>query len=189
MDSESKAVQFIKDVVSTLIIVAVVIGGGIAITGTWPFMVAVESGSMEPNLYPGDVVLLLSPSRAGGIVTWEKGVESGYMSFGNYGDVIVYKPNGYGKPIIHRVIAYVHKGEPIPAVINGKLVYTNQIAENDGYITQGDNVKTNRLPDQAIPGAFSPLGERIKPVKEEWIIGVAKFRIPIIGYLRLLIPI
>lgn len=189
MDSESKSVQFIKDVVSTLIIVAVIVGGGIAITGTWPFMVAVESGSMEPHLYPGDVVFLVSTARTGGVVTWEEGVKEGYQSFGNYGDVIVYKPNGYGKPIIHRAIAYVHKGEPIPAIVNGQLVYTNQIAENDGYITQGDNVNTNKLPDQAVPAAFSPIGERIKPVKEEWIIGVAKFRIPLIGYIRLLIPI
>ncbi|WP_202318348.1 S26 family signal peptidase [Archaeoglobus neptunius] len=189
MSNESKSVQFIKDVVSTLIIVAVIIGGGIALTGTWPFMVAVESGSMEPHMYKGDVIILVGVDRNGGVVTWEEGVKTGYMSFGNYGDVIVYKPNGYGKPIIHRAIAYVHKGEHIPALVNGKLVYTNQIAENDGYITQGDNVRTNQLPDQAVPGAFSPIGEKIKPVKKEWIIGVAKFRIPYIGYLRLLIPI
>lgn len=189
MDRDSKSVQFIKDVTSALIIVAVVVGGGIAITGTWPFMVAVESGSMEPHLYPGDVVFLLSPARNGGVVTWVEGAKKGYESFGDYGDVIVYKPNGYGKPIIHRAIAYVHKGEPIPKLENGKLVYTKQIAENDGYITQGDNVNTNKLPDQAVPGAFSPVGERIKPVKEEWIIGVAKLRIPLVGYLRLLIPI
>ncbi len=189
MDSESKALQLIKDLVSTLIIVAVVIGGGIAITGTWPFMVAVESGSMEPHLYPGDVVFLISPERAGGIVTWEEGVKENYMSFGDYGDVIVYKPNGYGKPIIHRAIAYVHKGERIPALVNGKLVYTDVIAESDGYITQGDNVITNRIPDQLAPASLSPLGEKILPVKEEWVIGVAKFRVPLIGYVRLLIPI
>lgn len=189
MDTESKTYQLLKDVVSTLIIVAVVVGGGIAITGTWPFMVAVESGSMMPNLHPGDVVFLLSPSRTGGVVTWEEGVEKGYMSFGDYGDVIVYRPNGYGKPIIHRAIAYVHKGDRIPAIVDGKLVLTDQIAESDGYITQGDNVKTNKLPDQAVPAAFSPIGEKILPVKEEWIIGVAKFRIPYIGYVRLLIPI
>ncbi len=189
MDSESKVAQLIKDLVSTLIIVAVVVGVGIALTGTWPFMVAVESGSMEPHLYPGDVVILISPDRAGGIVTWEEGVKTGYKSFGNYGDVIVYKPNGYGKPIIHRAIAYVHKGDRIPALINGKLVLTNEVAENDGYITQGDNILTNRIPDQLAPASLSPLGEKIKPVKKEWIIGVAKFRIPYIGYLRLLLPI
>lgn len=189
MDTESKTYQFLKDVVSTLIIVAVVVGGGIAITGTWPFMVAVESGSMKPNLNPGDVVFLLNLSRTGGVVTWEEGIEKGYMSFGNYGDVIVYRPNGYGKPIIHRAIAYVHKGEHIPAIVDGKLVLTDQIAESDGYITQGDNAKTNKYPDQAVPAVFSPIGEKILPVKEEWIIGVAKFRIPYIGYVRLLIPI
>lgn len=188
MSDESKTFQFLKDLVSTLIIVAVIVGCGIALTGTWPFMVAIESGSMEPNMHVGDVVILLSPSRVN-IVTWEEGVKTGYQSFGNYGDVIVYRPNGYGKPIIHRAIAYVHKGDYIPAIVNGRLILTNQIAENDGYITQGDNVRTNQLPDQAVPAAFSPIGEKIKPVREEWIIGVAKFRIPYVGYIRLLIPL
>jgi len=27
------------------------------------------------------------------------------------------------------------------------------------------------------------------PVQKDWIIGVAKFRIPLIGYFRLIIPI
>ncbi len=188
MPEESRAAQLLKDLLSTLITIAVVIGVGVAITGTWPFMVAVESGSMEPHLMPGDVVILFSPDRVG-IVTWEEGVKSGYMSFGNYGDVIVYRPNGYGKPIIHRVIAYVKAGERIPALINGKLVYTDVIADSDGYITQGDNVITNRIPDQLAPPYLSPIGEKIEPVKREWIIGVAKFRIPLVGYLRLLIPI
>jgi signal peptidase len=31
--------------------------------------------------------------------------------------------------------------------------------------------------------------EKIQPVQENWIVGVAKFRIPLIGYLRLLIPV
>jgi signal peptidase len=188
MGNEVKFPQLIRDLLSTLIIVAVIIGAGVAITGTWPFMVAVESESMVPHMYPGDVVFLLSPDRVG-IKTWVEGVKEGYRSFGDFGDVIVYKPNGYGKPIIHRAIAYVHKGEKIPVLQNGKLVYSNEVAENDGYITQGDNSITNRIPDQLAPAQLSPIGEKIKPVKKEWVIGVAKFRIPLIGYIRLLLPI
>ncbi len=181
MGDKAKSKQLLKDLVSTLIIVAVIVGGGIAITGTWPFMVAVESGSMEPHMYRGDVVILFSPDRVG-ITTWVDGKEKGYTSFGNFGDVIVYKPNGHGKPVIHRVIAYVHKGDRIPILRNNKLIYSNYIAENDGYITQGDNIITNPKPDQL--GMIN--GEKIRPVKEEWIIGVAKFRIPLIGYVRLI---
>ncbi len=187
MGDETRVSQLIRDLVSTLIIVAVIIGLGVAISGTWPFMVAVESESMEPHLYPGDVVFLLGVDRVG-ITTWEEGVKDHYMSFGDYGDVIVYKPNGFGKPIIHRAIAYVHKGDRIPVLYNGKLVYSNEIAQSDGYITQGDNKITNRIPDQLAPARVSPIGEKILPVKKEWIIGVAKFRIPLIGYLRLIFP-
>ncbi|MFN3384810.1 MAG: S26 family signal peptidase, partial [Archaeoglobaceae archaeon] len=72
MSEKSKAFQFIKDLVSTIAIVAIVVGIGVAVTGCWPFMVAVESGSMQPNLMPGDVVVLMHPSRVG-VVTWEEG--------------------------------------------------------------------------------------------------------------------
>ncbi|MEM4155490.1 MAG: S26 family signal peptidase [Archaeoglobaceae archaeon] len=182
---KAKIIEFIKDLVSTIAIVAVIILAGIAITGSWPFMVAVESGSMEPNLMPGDVVILMHPSRVG-LTTWEEGKKIGYKSFGNYGDVIVYYPNGYGKAIIHRVIAYVNSSESIPILSGGKLSLTDEKAEISGYITQGD---ANRIPDQ-LAIIRSPNGaERILPVQEEWIVGVAKLRIPLIGYLRLLIPI
>jgi signal peptidase len=163
--STTKVVRLIKDLVSTLITVAVVIGVGIAITGTWPFMVAVESGSMEPHMYRGDVVFLISPYRTD-IVTWENGKHAGYASFGDYGDVIVYYPNGDKSrtPIIHRAMYWIEKGERMP---NGKP------APNSGYITKGDH---NLIPDQP---------HTSNPVKKEWIVGVAKFRIPFIGYFRL----
>lgn len=166
MDVKAKAVNLIKDVISTLIIVGVIIGVGIALSGTWPFMVAVESGSMVPNMHRGDVVFLISPDRTE-IITWEEGKRIGYKSFGNYGDVIVYHPNGVKKttPIIHRAMYWIERGEPMP---NGEP------APNSGYITKGDH---NAVFDQPYLS---------KPVKKEWIVGVAKFKIPFIGYFRLI---
>ncbi|MEM0215812.1 MAG: S26 family signal peptidase [Archaeoglobaceae archaeon] len=181
----AKVIEFLKDLVSTIAIVAIIIFLGIAITGCWPFMVAVESGSMEPNLMPGDVVILMHPSRVG-LKTWEDGKKSGYMSFGDYGDVIVYYPNGHGKAIIHRAIAYVNASENIPVLSGGKLSRTEEVAEISRYITQGD---ANRIPDQLAVVRSQRGLDRILPVQEEWIVGVAKLRIPLIGYLRLLIPI
>jgi len=168
----------IKDLLSTLIIVGIIAGGGYAITGSWPFMVAVQSGSMEPHIHVGDVIFLLSPERKQ-VITFVEGKSKGYEMFGNYGDVIVYKPNGNGgTPIIHRAIAYVKRGDFIPILIKKNnsyiLAYSNVRAENDGYITQGD---ANPIPDQ-LAG--------VKPVKKNWIIGVAVFRIPYIGYVRLI---
>ncbi len=157
---------FIKDIISTLIIVAVIGVGGYLITGAWPFMVAVQSQSMEPHIHKGDVVILIGKSRAE-IVTYEEAKLINYTSFGDYGDVIVYYPNGDSSktPIIHRVIKWVKKGEIMP---NGMK------APNSGYITKGD---ANRLYDQPFIS---------NPVKPEWIIGIAKFRIPFVGYFRLI---
>jgi|Deesub1362A_J573_1020465.scaffolds.fasta_scaffold00106_38 signal peptidase len=175
MDMKSSAISIAKDILSTLVIVAVIVAIGILITGTWPFMVAVESGSMEPNMHRGDVIFLVSPDRTD-IITYIEGAQKGYKSFGDYGDVIVYKPNGDDRrtPIIHRVIAYVQKGENIPIKVGNRILLTKNIAPNSGYITQGDY---NGVPDQPFVS---------KPIKKEWIVGVAKFRIPYIGYFRLL---
>ncbi len=169
----------LKDILSTILIVLIIVGIGIAITGTWPFMVAVQSGSMEPNLHKGDVVFLISSDRVR-IITWAEGKEIGYKSFGDYGDVIVYYPNGdrTKTPIIHRAIAYIRAGDRIPILHNGSLLPSKFIAKSDGYITQGDH---NSIPDQLAPNW------RIEPVKKEWIIGVAKFRIPYVGWIRILI--
>jgi signal peptidase len=182
----SRVTEFIKDLVSSVAFVALIVAIGIAATGCWPFMVAVESESMVPNLMVGDVVFLVHPSRIGGITTWEEGKQTGYRSFGDYGDVIVYYPNGHGKAIIHRAIAYVNASEIIPVRSGERLSSSDQKAEISGYITQGD---ANRYPDQLVVIRTSNGVEKIQPVQENWIVGVAKFRIPLIGYLRLLIPV
>ncbi len=52
-------------------------------------------------------------------------------------------------------------------------------APYSGYITKGDNVVTNKHFDQE--GQISYL----TPVKDEWIIGTAQYRIPYLGYIRL----
>jgi len=164
--SGSQLSDIIKDIISSLVIVAIILILGVALTGAWPFMVAVQSGSMTPHINVGDVVLLVGSKRTD-ITTYEEGKDEGYRSFGDYGDVIVYRPNGTKgvTPVIHRAMYWVEKGDPMP---NGKP------APNSGYITKGD---ANHLPDQPIISS---------PVKPEWVIGVAKLRIPYIGYVRLI---
>lgn len=140
---------------------------------------------MQPNLMPGDVVVLMHPSRVG-VVTWEEGKKIDYRSFGDYGDVIVYYPNGNGKPIIHRAIAFVNEGDRIPTLTKGVFTYSENVAQISGYVTQGD---ANRVSDQLALLRIGGEAQPVLPVKEEWIVGVAKFRIPLIGYFRLLLPI
>jgi signal peptidase I len=233
------------------IIFVVVVVGGISllsqlILGLWTPMVAVESGSMVPNLNIGDIVVVQGASRTD-VVAWDEAEKTGYTAFNNPGDVILYRP--YGKesmnlldqfkmllgfapgnekatPIIHRALRYVKTGEP--------MWEGGPAAPFSGYITKGDH---NEVIDQMAGQIFgtpketymqanrnkflkiedgiyldkntgfvaynSPplnltilglsngtyMGEGISfltPVKEEWVIGVARARIPLVGYVRLL---
>jgi len=158
--------------------------GGIAlalflICGTWPAVVAIESKSMDPHMQIGDLVLVVQKDRFGTFRTWQAGSATDYTKFGEYGDVIIYKPNGMTNitPIIHRAIQHVETG-PVTGV-KGKRLFKNYTAIHPGYITWGDN---NQFPDQFYN--FPRIGIP-EPVKDEWIIGKALFTIPLIGYLPL----
>jgi len=130
---------------------------------------AIESGSMEPNMHIGDLVFTRNvPST--GIVTHEDGATSGYKTFGDYGDVILYHKYGCtaDTPIIHRAMYHVGADDP--------MWDGSPIASHTGYITKGDN---NYVIDQH--------GLCTVPIHEEWVIGVACFRVPYIGYVRIML--
>ncbi len=169
----------LRDILVALLVVAVVISLVYAYTGSVTPLVAVESGSMEPHINIGDVVLTRTLDRVGGnVTTYDKGKATNYQSFGSYGDVIVYKPNGdpNATPIIHRAMYWVNKGGPLPD--------STQKAANAGYITKGDNNKQEY--DQPLLLGGTPT---LDPVKPEWIIGVAhEPAIPWLGELRLALP-
>ncbi len=131
--------------------------------------VAVESGSMLPNIGIGDVVIIQSAHRTQ-IISHTEGTLSGYTSFDEYGDVILYRKYGSSTdtPIIHRAMEWVEEGEPMWS--------GGPVAPHSGYITKGDN---NRDIDQKTSTS------RLEPVKEEWIIGVARWHVPWVGYLSL----
>ncbi|WP_245998645.1 S26 family signal peptidase [Halalkalicoccus subterraneus] len=166
-----------------------------SLAGVWPPMVAIESGSMEPNMHPNDLVFITDNDRfvndaaygSTGVVTYEAGQESGYEKFNGYGDVIIYEPNGNDRqvPIIHRAHFWVEEGENWYDRADPEHVgnaadceeLRNCPAPNAGFITKGDNEVTNQRYDQArgISG----------PVAEEWVIGTAEVRIPWLGWVRL----
>ncbi|MBN1323676.1 MAG: S26 family signal peptidase [Methanotrichaceae archaeon] len=212
---------FVRDI----IFVVVVVGGVSLISqlalGLWTPMVAVESGSMVPNMNIGDIIIVQGASRTE-IITWEEGELLGARQFNLPGDVILYRPYGKEKltildqlahiflrrpypvdkatPIIHRALRRVEKGE---AMWEG-----GPTAPFAGYITKGDH---NNIIDQKagmIVGRADetrPLSEQgslmivmenqtyigegisyLTPVRDEWVIGVARARIPYVGYIRLL---
>ncbi len=131
-ETDHWAVSLARDI---LWVIGVV--GGIALLlfllcGTWPAVVTIESGSMIPNMNIGDLVVVVQKDRFGELQTWDDGKVSGYKKFGDYGDVIIYRPNGVTDiwasvgllpfsrqhPIIHRAMTWTDAGEPVPLYIN-----------------------------------------------------------------------
>jgi len=183
--------MWIREMLSSIAVVLVLGLILFAVSGVWPPMVAVESGSMEPNMEVGDLVLVTEPGRfapdaAGndiGVVTHKAGVAAGYRTFGSYGSVVIFQPPGRtASPIIHRAMFHVEEGENWYE--RGDERYHSAAdcdelrhcpAPHDGFITLGDN---NGEYDQA--NGLAP------PVKADWVTGVARLRVPYLGYVRLI---
>lgn len=226
----------IKDIIFVIVVVGAISLLSQLALGLWTPMVAVESGSMVPNLNIGDIILVQGASRTT-VIPWDEAEKINYTAFNQPGDVILYRP--YGKesmnlldqfkaiigmapgrekatPIIHRALSYVETGEP--------MWKDGPAAPFSGYITKGDH---NDVIDQMAGQMFGManmsyidshrdeimdigsdryldkntgliiyrtenetfVGEGISyltPVKQEWVIGVARAKIPLVGYVRLL---
>ncbi len=176
-ESDNRVVSLARDLIW---VVAVV--GGIALAlyllaGTWPAVVTIESESMVPHMNVGDLVLVVDEDRFGALTTWAEGQQTGHSSFGDYGDVIVYRPNGVDSihPIIHRAMTYVDT-----ATVEQSALGEFYADPHGGYITKGDN---NPYIDQ---GNLRIAGVGVvEPVKKEWIVGKALVAVPLVGYLPL----
>ena len=163
------------------------------------YLVCVDSGSMSPDLNPGDLVVLENTSNI------------------STGDIILYNEYGYTDiHILHRVIDYVQKNEPMweggprapfagyitkgdhNEVIDQMAGQTLGMANmsyfdqhRDDIMRVGDDVyldkNTGLLLYQTENGTFVGDGiSYLTPVKDEWVIGVARVKIPLVGYVRLL---
>ena len=184
-------VMWLREMLSSVAIVLLLGLLLFGVSGVWPPMVAVESGSMEPNMQVGDLVFVTEPGRFApdaadnrvGVVTHEAGRASEYRTFGDYGSVVIYQPPGrQASPIIHRAMFHVEAGENWYDRADDRFHGANSCAElrncpapRSGFITLGDD---NAEYDQA-----NGLAE---PVASEWILGVARARVPYLGYTRLI---
>ena len=168
MNSNNFWVSLARDILFAFAAVAIIALALYLYAGVWPPLVSVQGTSMYPNMHDGDLILIQGIDRSK-IVTYDAGKQDGYMTFGGYGDVIVYQPWGQKNmtPVIHRALYYVNASQPM---WQGGIA-----APNEGFITQGDN---NFLFDQS--SGVCPN----TPVKSDWILGVAKLRIPFLGYVR-----
>ncbi|HKN06809.1 MAG TPA: S26 family signal peptidase [Thermoplasmata archaeon] len=97
-----------------LAIVVILLVSLFAYTQNWPPIYVVESGSMQHGsndqlglINTGDLVLAQKTSLSG-ITPYVSGLPTGYSTYGEYGDVLLYWPNGQGStPVIHRAILYM----------------------------------------------------------------------------------
>ena len=183
---------YVRDIGTSVGAVLLVGGFLFAVSGVWPPLVAIESGSMEPHIDTGDMVFVMDAERFSGqearhgVVTAAAGAETGYQTFQQPGDVIVFEPNGNEQrtPIIHRSMLWVSAGENWYDRANREYVGSadscdelrNCPAPHAGFITKGDNKITNSRYDQ-VTGASTV-------VRPEWVIGTGTFRIPRLGYVR-----
>ena len=179
---------YVRDVVTTVGVVALVGGLLVAVSGVWPPLVAIESGSMEPHIDKGDMVFVMAEERFPGpnathaVVTAES---AGYSRFGQPGDVIVFAPNGDRErtPIIHRAMFYVEADEnwydradpQYRGSAGNCTALANCPAPHDGFVTLGD---ANGKYDQVTPAKSTV-------VRPRWVIGTAELRIPELGWVRL----
>lgn len=191
LQTDHEGVVFVREAGSSALAVLAVGLILFAASGVWPPLVAVESSSMEPNMYPGDLVFAMDEGRfvpdaahaETGVVTYQDGEQQGYSTFNGYGDVIIYKPYGSDRrtPVIHRARFHVEKGENWYDRANKEYItsencdeLSNCPAPHSGFITKGDN---NQYYDQA-RGISDP-------VRADWIRGTAEVRIPWLGCVRL----
>jgi signal peptidase len=188
--AQSGPLFFLREVgtsVGAVVLVGLVLFG---ISGVWPPMVAVESGSMEPHMHRGDLVFITEPGRftpaaayeQTGVVTAETGSDTGYRTFGGPGSVVVYDdPGRGGPPIIHRAEFYVQEGENWYGRADPEYVSADSCSElrncpapHAGFITKGD-----------ANGRYDQVSGIAEPVKPSWITGIARVRIPYLGWVRL----
>jgi signal peptidase I len=142
--SEHWAVSLARDLLWVIAVVGTIAILLYLICGTWPAVVTIESESMVPNMNVGDLVVVVQKDRFGDLQTWDDGVKSGYKKFGDYGDVIIYRPNGitdmwasvgllpFSKqhPIIHRAMTWIPADDPVPTYIN---IYRGSVTPT-GYL-------------------------------------------------------
>ncbi len=129
--SENTLVVIVRELLWVVIVVGAIALVLFLVSGTWPALVTIESESMAPHMNVGDLVFVVQADRYGHLQTWQEGKLTGYQKYEEYGDVIIYRPNGVSDfwssigflilsknhPIIHRAMDEVTAGQPLPVYV------------------------------------------------------------------------
>lgn len=179
-----------RDIGAALLLSMMLTTALVLVTGVWPPFAAVSSGSMDPHIQQGDVIVIMEEGRfppgaagADGIVTYRQGKDVGYRSFGDYGSVIVFRSGpSDSQSTVHRAMFHVEKDENWYDRANKVFLddatscesLRNCPAPNAGFITKGD---ANPFYDQSL--GMSP------PIRKQWVKGTARWEVPFVGWLKL----
>lgn len=110
-----KILRKMKGMLIAAAVVLIIILGLWAYSGIWPPLVVIESSSMQHSqtaseigvIDTGDLVIIKKVSGAEEVTTYLEGMKTGHQTYGEYGDVVIYKPYGQAQrtSIIHRAFA------------------------------------------------------------------------------------
>ena len=193
-----------------------------AYSDIWPPVVVVESGSMQHGnqwqygvINTGDIVIVQKVSKISNIITYLQGRETGYQTYGDYGNVIIYTAPD-GESIIHRAMFYVTWNKTTPEIIgennakNFLIVYGDDVIIKDvgyshrnllvdltsyvrhsGFITMGDHnlalaPSSTFLGYQVYEAADENVGISSSLVTMNMIEGMAKCWLPWFGDIKLI---
>ncbi|PYB68843.1 S26 family signal peptidase [Thermoplasma sp. Kam2015] len=206
--------------------IAVIIGVVIFLTsvtiysGIWPPVDTIASESMTHSDYwtygtmnVGDIVFVKRVSSVPGpVITYVVGRQTGFSTYGEYGNVILYK-NPEGQTIIHRAMFYLSWADGMPVVQGfhnqswmkvtkmyiliydvgfshrNLVVYLRGMVNESGFITVGDfNLAYRGIYNSSLnayEAADQNVGITNAPVNSSNIIGMAFWDIPWFGLIKL----
>lgn len=108
---------WVRDIAIAILIMVVILAAIYAYTGVWPPLVVVESSSMQHGhttsyigvIDTGDLVFVQAAPSRSDVITYVQGRASDYSTYGDYGDVIIFRlaRDPGATPIIHRAIMYL----------------------------------------------------------------------------------
>jgi signal peptidase len=125
-EQTSSLLSSLKAFIVAPLIFIIILGAIFAYSGIWPPLVVIESKSMQHDAYQasdyvgpssigaidtGDIVIVKEVNGLGDVVTYVEGATSGFETYGEYGDVVIYYKSGMAKPIIHRAIVELEYNE------------------------------------------------------------------------------
>lgn len=216
-------VLFLRDAGVAVLFVAIVLIAMFAYTGLWPPLVVVESDSMmhgQDNLShigtidTGDLVLVKKVDKASDIETYVDGLASGHRTYGDYGDVVIYKRGGSDAttPIIHRAVIYLEYNASSASYMApslrdlGNTVWSTQDPDNTwdnldstlfilnyGYNDQAVTINVGSFLASGRSGFITKGDHNLgvdqmftsTPVDTSWVVGKARGEIPWFGLLKL----